>query len=44
VASHLAGISRALLGRPTTAAILTHILTAKLAKAPSAEVGRYREI
>ena len=50
MASHLAGISRALLGlptantAPTTAAILTHILAAKLAKAPSAQVGRYREI
>jgi len=44
VASHLAGISRALLGppaantAPTTAAILAHILAAKLAKAPSAQV------
>ena len=44
MASHLAGISRALLGlptantAPTTAAILAHILAAKLAKAPSAQV------
>ena len=44
MASHLAGISAALLGlptantAPTTAAILAHILAAKLAKAPSAQV------
>ena len=49
-AAHLAGLSRALLGppaantapaastAPATAAILAHILTAKLAKAPSAQV------
>ena len=43
MASHLAGISRALLGPAAantapTAAILAHILAAKLAKAPSAQV------
>ena len=38
MAKHLAGISRHVLGAPTTAAILGHILGAKFRRAASAEV------
>ena len=38
VANHLAGISRHVLGTPTTSAILGHILGAKFTRAASAEV------